>query len=62
MESQQPKGPHDRIDGVGSVPGYVAAQRMYPAGRNRPYSEWSPVEKLEGTVSRMQWDMEKIDS
>ena len=58
MESQQPRG----ISGVGSVPGYVAAQRMYPAGRNRPYSEWSPVEKLEGTVSRMQRDMENLQT
>ena len=62
MESQQPRGPHDMINGVGSVPGYVAAQRMYPAGRNRPYSEWSPVEKLEGTVSRMQRDMENLQT
>ena len=60
MGSQQPSGPRDRINGVGSVPGYVAAQRMYPADRNRPYSEWSPLEKLEGTVSRMQRDMENL--
>ena len=26
MEGQQPSGPRDRINGVGSVPGYVAAQ------------------------------------
>ena len=62
MESQQPRGPRDRINGVGSVPGYVAAQQMYPAGRNRPYSEWLPVEKLEGTVSRMQRDMENLQT
>ena len=62
MESQQPSGPRDRINGVGSVPGYVAVQRMYPADRNRPYSEWSPVEKLEGTVSRMQRDMENLQT
>ena len=60
MGSQQPGGPRDRINGMGSVPGYVAAQRMYPADRNRPYREWSPVEKLEGTVSRMQRDMENL--
>ena len=35
---------------------------MYPADRNRPYSEWSPVEKLEGTVSRMQRDMENLQT
>ena len=62
MESQQPSGPRDRINGLGSVPGYVAAQRMYPADRNRPYSEWSPVDKLEGTVSRMQRDMENLQT
>ena len=54
MESQQPSGPRDRINGVGSVPAYVAAQRMYPADRNRPYSE--------GTVSRMQRDMENLQT
>ena len=62
MEGQQPGGPRDRINGVGSVPGYVAGQRMYLADRNRPYSEWSPVEKLEGTVSRMQRDMENLQT
>ena len=62
MEGLQPGGPRDRINGVGSVPGYVVGQRMYPADRNRPYSEWSPVEKLEGTVSRMQRDMENLQT
>ena len=62
MESQQPGGPRDMINGMGSVPGYVKTQQMYPAGRNRPYSEWSPVEKLEGTVSRMQRDMENLQT
>ena len=62
VESHQPMGPRDGINGLGSVPEYVAAQRMYSAGRNRPYSEWSPVEKLEGTVSRMQWDMENLQT
>ena len=62
MEGQQPSGSRDRINGVGSVPGYVAGQRMYPADRNRPYSEWSPVEKLEGTVSRMQRDMDNLQT
>ena len=62
MEDQQPGGPRDRINGVGSVPGYVAGQRMYPSDRNRPYREWSPVEKLEGMVSRMQRDMENLQT
>ena len=33
---------------------------MNTTGRNRPYSEWSPVETLEGTVSRMQRDLENL--
>ena len=35
---------------------------MYPAGRNRPYSELSPVETLEGTVSRMQRDLDNLQT
>ena len=62
MEDQQPGRPQDRGNGVGSVPGYVVGQRMYPADRNRPLNEWSPVEKLEGTVSRMQRDMENLQT
>ena len=62
MESHQPKGPGDGMNELGSVPEYVAAQRMYPAGRNRPYSEWSSVETLEGTVSRMQRDMKSLQT
>ena len=62
MRSQQPGGPRDRINEMDSVPGYVAAQRMYPADQNRPYSDWSLVEKLEGTVSRMQRDMENLQT
>ena len=62
MESHQSKGPRDGMNESVSVPGYMAAQRMYPAGRNRPYSEWSPVETLEGTVSRMQRDLENLQT
>ena len=61
-ESHQPKGPRDGMNELGSVPGYVAAQRMYPAGRNRPYRELSPVETLEGTVSRMQRDLDNLQT
>ena len=62
MEDQQPGGPQDRMNGMGWVPGHVVGQRIYPADRNRPYNEWSPVEKLEGTVSRMQRDMENLQT
>ena len=60
VESHQPKGPRDGMNESVSGPGYMAAQRMNPAGRNRPYSEWSPVQTLEGTVSRMQRDLENL--
>ena len=62
MEDQQPGRPQDKGDGVGSVPGYVVGQRMYPADRNRPLNEWSPVQKLEGTVSRIQRDMKNLQT
>ena len=58
----QPGGPRDRINDMGPVPDYVAAQQMFPADRNRPYNEWSPVAKLEGTVLRMQRDMENLQT
>ena len=62
VEDQQPGRPQDKGDGVGSVPGYVVGQRMYPADRNRPLNEWSPVQKLEGTVSRIQRDMKNLQT
>ena len=61
-KGHQPGGPRDRINDMGPVPDYVAAQQMFPADRNRPYNEWSPVEKLEGTVLRMQRDMENLQT
>ena len=45
-----------------SGPGYMAAQRVNTTGRNRPYSEWSPVATLEGTVSRMQRDLDNLQT
>ena len=62
VESHQPKGPRVGMNESVSGPGYMAAQRMNTAGRNRPYSEWSPVETLEGTVSRMQRDLENLQT
>ena len=35
---------------------------MKTTGRNRPYSEWSPVATLEGTVSRMQRDLDSLQT
>ena len=60
-ESHQPKGPRIVNESV-SGPGYMAAQRGNTTGRNRPYSEWSPVATLEGTVSRMQRDLENLQT
>ena len=62
VESHQPKGHRVGMNESVSGPGYMAAQRMNPAGRNRPYSEWSPVETLEGIVSRMQRDLENLQT
>ena len=61
-ESHQPKGPRIVINESVSGPGYMAAQRGNTTGRNRPYSEWSPVATLEGTVSRMQRDLDNLQT
>ena len=60
VEGHQPKGPRIVMNESVSGPGNMAAQRVNTTGRNRPYSEWSPVETLEGTVSRMQRDLENL--
>ena len=43
-------------------PGGLAEQRKDTAGRNRQYNEWSPVAALEDTVSRMQRDLEDLQT
>ena len=60
--SQQPRGPHVGVDESTSGPGYMAVPPAKTLGRNRLYSEWSPVEKLEGTVSRMQRDLDNLQT
>ena len=62
VESHQPKGPRIVMNESVSGPGYMAAQRENTTGRNRPYGEWSPVATLEGTVSRMQRDLENLQT
>ena len=62
VESHQPKGPRVGMNEPVSGPGYMTAQRVNTTGRNRPYSEWSLVETLEGTVSRMQRDLENLQT
>ena len=43
-------------------PGDLAYQRKDTAGRNQPNNEWSPVAALEDTVSRMQRDLEDLQT
>ena len=43
-------------------PGGLVDQRKDTAGRNRQNNEWSPVAALEDTVSRMQRDLEDLQT
>ena len=43
-------------------PGGLADQRTETAGRKRQTDEWSPVAALENTVSRMQRDLEDLQT
>ena len=52
----------EEIDESTSGPGYMAVPPAKTMGRNRLYSEWSPVETLEGTVSRMQRDLDNLQT
>ena len=54
------RGPRIMMNESGLGPGYLADQRRNTAGRNRPNNGWSPVVTLEGTVSRMQRDLENL--
>ena len=60
--SQQPKGPRVGMDESTSGPGYMAVPPAKPMGRSCLYSEWSPVETLEGTVSRMKLDLGNLQT
>ena len=62
IESQQPRAPRVVMDESASGAGYMAAPPVKTTGRNRPYSEWSPVATLEGTVSRMQRDLDNLQT
>ena len=61
-EGQQPKGPRAMTNGTVLAPGGLADQRTETAGRNRRTDEWSPVAALENTVSRMQRDLEDLQT
>ena len=61
-EGHQPRGPRAMTDESVLGPGDLADQRKDTAGRNRPNNEWSPVAALEDTVSRMQRDLEDLQT
>ena len=61
-EGQQPKGPRSMTNGTVLAPGGLTDQRTETAGRNRQTDEWSPVAALENTVSRMQRDLEDLQT
>ena len=59
---RQPRGPRITTDESGLGPVDLADQQRNTAGRNRPKYEWSPVAALEDTVSRMQRDLEELQT
>ena len=61
-EGHQPRGPRSMTDGTVLAPGGLAEQRTDTAGQKRQTDEWSPVAALENTVSRMQRDLEDLQS
>ena len=61
-EGQQPRGPRAMTNGTVLAPGGPTDQRTETAGRNRQTEEWSPVAALENTVSRMQRDLEDLQT
>ena len=61
-EGHQPRGPRAMTDESVLGPGGLADQRKDTTGRNRQNDEWSPVAALEDTVSRMQRDLEDLQT
>ena len=61
-EDHQPRGPLAMTDESVLDPGGPADQRKDTTGRNRQNDEWSPVAALEDTVSRMQRDLEDLQT
>ena len=61
-EGHIPRGPRVMTDeSVGGL-GDRAGQRRETASRHRPDNGWSPVAALENTVSRMQRDLEELQT
>ena len=61
-EGHQPRGPRVMTEESVLGPGDLAGQRKEIADRHRPNNEWSPVAALEDTVSRMQRDLEELQT
>ena len=61
-EGHQPRGPRIMTDESRLGPLDLADHQGDTAGRNRPNNEWSPVAALEDTVSRMQRDLEELQT
>ena len=61
-EGHQPRGPRVMTDESVLGLGDLAGQRKEIADRHRPNNEWSPVAALEDTVSRMQRDLEELQT
>ena len=61
-EGHQPRGPQAVTYESVLGPGDLADQRIDTDGRNRPNNEWSPVAVWEDTVSRMQRDLEDLQT
>ena len=61
-EGHHPRGPRITTDELGLGPVDLADQQRDTAGRNRPNNEWSPVAALADTVSRMQRDLEELQT
>ena len=61
-EGHQPRGPWAITDESVLATGGLVDQRKDTAGRNRQNDEWSPVAALENTVSRMQRDLEDLQT
>ena len=61
-EGHQQRGPRDMTDEAGLGQEDLSGQRKDIAGRHRTNNEWSPVAALEDTVSRMQRDLEGLQT
>ena len=61
-EGHQPRRPRVMTEESVLGPGDMVGQRKEIADRHRSNNEWSPVVALEDTVSRMQRDLEELQT